>query len=175
MGTAITWIIAFFIVITTAFSAITGVMTSGSDRAEAQADSNALLITDLESSFKLISVRQSTGHTLIHLILTNDGRRSFDALEDWVITVRYDQAQSPGETYLVPFYTDTLVNNSWTPFEFWIDYDADEAELLEPGILNVHEEMEIRIQVDPKLEHNTPVVVTLTSPQGVTESITFDA
>jgi hypothetical protein len=34
--------------------------------------------------------------------------------------------------------------------------------------------MEVRIQVNPVLQAGTDVVITLTSPQGVTESITFE-
>jgi hypothetical protein len=95
--------------------------------------------------------------------------------EDWVVTVRYDQDGGSDETYLVPSYTDALSDNTWTAQEFWLDYDSSEAELIEPGILNMHEEMEVRIQVNPVLESGTDVVVTLTSPNGVTESITFEA
>ena len=106
-------------------------------------------------------------------MITNDGRQSFANFDDWVITLKYDQAQAASETVLVPTYTNTLIDNTWTDFEYWLDYNADHPELIEPGVLNAHEEMEIRIQVNPKLENNTYLVVTVTSPSGITESVTL--
>ncbi len=175
MSTTIIWLITFFLVVGTATTAVTVVITNGASRTEATADSQARLIDEIESSFKLVSVSQSTGRTLIHLILTNDGRSSLGEFEDWVVTVRYDQDGGSDETYLYPTYTDSLTDNTWTAQEFWLDHGASQAELIEPGILNMHEEMEVRIQVNPILESGTYVVVTLTSPHGVTESITFEA
>ena len=173
MGTAITWLIAFFIVVTTAFAAINGVIKTGSDRAQAHAVTDQRLIEDLESSFKITDISQSTGQTLVHVVITNDGRQSFTNFEDWVVTIKYDQQGGADETILVPNYTDSLVDNAWTDFEYWLDYGADEPALIEPGVLNVHEEMEVRIQIDPKVENNTYLVVTITSPTGITESITL--
>jgi len=173
MGTAITWLIAFFIVITTAFAAINGVMSTGASRAEAYAATDQLLIDDVESSFKLVSARQSAGHTLINLIITNDGRTSFTNFEDWVVTVRYDQKGGADEIFLVPPYTNSLSDNTWTAQEFWLDYDQDDPEVIEPGVLNPHEEMEVRIQINPNLEHRTWIVLTMTSPWGVTDTLTF--
>jgi hypothetical protein len=175
MGTAITWMISFFLVSGTAFTAVTMVITSSAERTEANTDSHARLINEMESSFKLVSVSDSAGRTLINLIITNDGRSDFSNFEDWVVTIRYDQDGGSDETYLVPAYTDSLADNTWTAFQFWLDYGASQAEVIEPGILNPHEEMEVRIQINPVLEAGTDVVITLTSPQGVTESITFEA
>jgi hypothetical protein len=174
LGTAITWLISFFIVVSTAFAAITVVTTNGSNRAQAVAATDQTLIETLESSFKIVDVSDSTGQTLLHVTITNDGRRAFTNFEDWEVVVKYDQHGAGGETVLVPTYTDTLVNNTWTDFEYWLDFGADEPSLIEPGVLNVHEEMEIRIQFDPKLENNTYLVVTITSPTGVTESVTHE-
>ncbi|NQW20369.1 MAG: hypothetical protein HQ477_06555 [Chloroflexi bacterium] len=173
MGTAITWLISFFLVTTTAFAAITSVINTGSSRTEAISASDHLLVEDLESSFKIIDINESTGQTLVHVVITNDGRQSFANFDDWVITLKYDQAQAASETVLVPTYTNTLIDNTWTDFEYWLDYNADHPELIEPGVLNAHEEMEIRIQVNPKLENNTYLVVTVTSPSGITESVTL--
>ncbi len=161
--------------VTTAFAAITVVINNGSNRTEAISASNQSIIETLESSFKIVDIRQSTGHTLLHVVITNDGRRNFENFEDWEVVLRYDQHGADPETILVPPYTDTLVNSTWTDFEYWLDFDVNDPALIEPGILNVHEEMEIRIQVEPKLQHNTYLVVTITSPDGVTESATLYA
>jgi hypothetical protein len=174
MGTAITWLIAFFVVITTAFAVINSVITTGSSRAEAAAVSNQMLIDDIENSFSLVSAVQSGGGQNIELVVTNNGRLAVSDFEDWVVTVRYDQNGADDETYLAPFFSDTLVDNSWVVDSFWLEY-ATQAELIEPGILNMHEEVEIQVKLSPKMHIGTFVVVTLTSPQGVTESITFEA
>lgn len=174
MDTAIVSLIAFFVVIGSAITAITGVIDIGGNRAESVASSNALLIEELESSFKLVSVKQADKQKRIELVVTNDGRRTLGDFEDWIVTVRYDQDKADPETYLAPPYSDTLVDNSWTVDSFWLEYKS-QAELIEPERLNVYEEMEIRIKLNPKMEKNTWVVVSLTSPYGVTESITFKA
>lgn len=160
--------------ITTAIAAITVVINNGSNRTEAITQSDQTIIKTLESSFKIVDISHSTGQTLIHVIITNDGRRSLENFDDWEIVLRYDQHGADPETIIVPTHTDSLVNGTWTDFEYWLDYDANDPALIEPGILNVHEEMEIRVQVDPKLENNTYLVVSVTSPHGVTESVTLE-
>ena len=161
MGTAITWLIAFSVVIASLFTAVTGVISTGSLRAESVAVSDQRLIEELETS--------------IELVLTNDGRTSLGEFEDWILTVRYDQDKAAGETYVVPFYSDSLVDNSWVTHSFWLDYDASQGELIDPGRLNVHEEMVIRIKLNPKMEKNKLVVVTVTTPAGFTETIIFES
>ncbi len=174
MGTVITWLISFFLVVTTAFAAITVVMNNGSSRTEAVAASDQSLVEQLESSFKIVDISESGGQTLVHVTITNDGRRAFTNFEDWEIVIRYDQIGADGETFLVPTYTDTLTDNTWTDFEYWLDFDADTPAVIEPGVLNVHEEMEMRIQIDPKIENNTYLVVSITSPSGTTETVTLE-
>ncbi|MBT3994688.1 MAG: hypothetical protein HOF01_02725 [Chloroflexi bacterium] len=173
MGTVITWVISFFLVVSTAFVAITSVITNSTNQAQAVATSNQRLIDDIESSFKLVSLTEGVAQTRLDLVLTNDGRRTLDDFEDWVVTVRYDQS-SGGETYLAPTYATVLADNTWTAHSFWLDHTGATPEAIEPSRLNVHEELEIRIQLSPLLEASTFVVVTLTSPIGTTESITLE-
>ena len=175
MGTAITWLIAFSIVVAAAFSTITGVISAESNRAESVSARDERLIEELETSIKLVSAQSRDKRKQIEIVLTNDGRRSLAEFEEWIITVRYDQDKEAGETYTVPFYSDSLVDNSWITFSFWLDYDSSQAELIEPERFNVHEEMVIRIKLDPKMEKNKPVVVTITTPVGFTETIIFES
>ncbi len=177
MGTAITWLIAFFVVVAAALTAVTGVISTGSNRAESVAASDERLIEELETSIKLVSAGLVTGsgNTQVDIVVTNDGRRSLGEFGEWDVMVRYDQFGPAGETYMTPVYSATLVDNSWTAHSFWLDYDTSQDELIEPGRLNVHEEMVIRIQLSPKIQNNTSVVVTITTPVGFTETIIFVA
>ena len=118
MGTTIAWLIAFSVVIASAFTAVTGVISTGSDRAESVTVSDARMIEELETSISLVSVTTTDKNKQIEIVVTNDGRRSIADFEDWVITVRYDQDKQDPETYTVPFYSTSLVDNSWTPFSF---------------------------------------------------------
>ncbi len=172
MGTVITWLISFFLVVSTAFVAITAVMNDGSDRTEAVAEADQSVLEELESSFKLVSLTEGVAQTRLDLVLTNDGRRTLGDFEDWVVTIWYDQDGGSSETILVPAYAAVLADNKWTAHSFWIDHSGATAEAIEPGRLNVHEELEIRIQLNPIIQSATYVVVTLTSPIGITESIT---
>ena len=173
MGTAITWLIAFFIVVTTALTTVTGVISTGSGRAESIAARDLRLIEELETSIKFVTATIRNKNKEIEIVITNDGRRSLGEFEDWIITVRYDQEKAAPETYLVPFYSASLVDFSWVADSFWLDYAASQGELIEHGRFNVHEEMVIKIQVNPKIEKNRPVVVTITTGAGFTETVIF--
>jgi hypothetical protein len=175
LGTAITWLVSFFLVVTTAFAAITVVINNGANRTEAIAAADQTLTEELESSFKLISIAEGVAQTRLDLVLTNNGRRTLADFEDWIITVRYDQDGVSGETVIVPTFASALADNTWTAHSFWIDYNGATAEAIDPGMLNAHEELEIRMQLNPIIESATYVVVTLTSPTGITESITVQA
>ena len=94
MGTAITWLIAFFVVVATALTAVTGVISSGNDRAESVSASDQRLIDELETSIKFVSVKTRDKNKQIEIVFTNDGRRSLAEFEDLIITVRYDQDKS---------------------------------------------------------------------------------
>lgn len=160
--------------VTTAFAAITVVMNNGSNRTEAIMASDQSAVEEVETSFKLVSLAEGIAQTRLDLVLTNNGRRTLSDFEDWVITIRYDQDGGSGETIVVPEYASALADNKWTDHSFWIDYSGATAEAIEPGRLNQHEELEIRIQLNPIIESATYVVVTLTSPTGITESITLE-
>lgn len=159
--------------VTTAFAAITVVMNNGSSRTEAVEASDQSLVEQLESSFKLLELTEGVAQTRLDLILTNDGRRTLSDFEDWVLTVRYDQVGG-GETVVAPTYASSLSDNTWTAHALWLDYTGAVAEAIEPGRFNMHEELEVRIQLNPLMDAATFVVVTLTSANGITESITLE-
>ncbi len=161
--------------VTTAFAAITVVINNGANRTEAIAAADQTLTEELESSFKLISIAEGVAQTRLDLVLTNNGRRTLTEFDDWIVTIRYDQNGVDGETVIVPAFASALADNTWTAHSFWIDYNGSTAEAIDPGMLNVHEELEIRMQLNPIIESATYVVVTLTSPTGITESITLQA
>jgi hypothetical protein len=47
--------------------------------------------------------------------------------------------------------------------------------LIEAKRLNVHEEVVLRIQVDPTFQSETPVVITVTTPNVLTDIIIFES
>jgi hypothetical protein len=176
MGTAITALFAFFIVIGTTMTAINTVLKTGSDNAQAQAASNGLLIDEIESSMKLISASATTGGGVTHVdvVVSNNGRRTLDAFAEWDVTVRYDQLGAADETVLLTPYATVTTDNSWTDLSLWLDYGNSTAELIEPGRLNQMEEMVMRIQLNPEVQASTSGEVTITTPTGQTGSIYFD-
>jgi hypothetical protein len=175
MGTVITWLISFFLVVSTAFLAITSVTDNGSDQAQAIARADESVVEEIESSFKIVSINVGGGQTLVNVIITNDGKRSLGDFEDWTVRLRYDQIGGDPEIVFTVPYSASLGDDTWTDQSFWLDYSGADPEKINPGRLNPHEELEMRIQVDPKIENNTFVVVTITSPTGITESITLKA
>ncbi len=177
MGTAITWLIAFFVVSASAFTAVTSVLSMGSSRAESISASDERLIEELETSVQLVSAGlvNGSGNKQIDIVVTNDGRRALGEFEEWDVAVRYDRSGSASEIYVMLDYSASAVDDSWTDQSFWLDYDSTQGELIETGRLNVHEEMVIRVQFSTKIQGSTPVVVTITTPVGVTETIIFQS
>ncbi len=176
MGTALTALIALMLVIGAAVTVVNTVLSTGGNRADAITADHERLIEELETSISLVSATAvgGSGNSQFDVVVTNDGRRSLGSFDDWDITVRYDQAGAPVETFTSPVYSDTLLDNTWITQSFWLDYAGSEPELIEAGRLNMHEEVVLRIQLDPKFQNNTPVVITVTAPTGYTGTIIFE-
>ena len=176
MGTALSSLIALFLVIGTTVTAVYTVLNSGNDRAMALADSNERLLTELETSIQLESATASVdaGDTRVDIVITNDGRRSLASFSDWNVSVRYEQDGAPEETVIQLTYSTSESDNTWTDLSFWIDYDNTVPELYEPGRLNQLEEMLMRVRLSPQVEASTTGQVTVTTPSGLTETIFFD-
>jgi len=165
------------LVIGAAVTAVNIVLSTGGNRADATAAYYERLIEELETSISLVSAITvgGSGNSQFDVVITNDGRRSLGSFDDWDITVRYDQSGAPGETFTYPVYSDTLANNTWITQSFWLDYTGSQPELIEAGRLNMHEEVVLRIQLDPGFAPNTPVVITVTAPTGYTHTIIFES
>lgn len=176
MGTALSSLIALFLVIGTTITAVYTVLNAGGDRAASLADSNERLVIELETSIALVSATAyaDTGSTRVDIVITNDGRRTLGSFEDWDVTVRFEQDGAPEETVVHLAYSTTESDNTWTDASFWIDYDNSEAELVEPGRLNPLEEMLMRIRVNPGVQASTTGRVAITTPTGLTGTIFFD-
>ena len=177
MGTAITGLIGLMLVIGTAVTAVGTILSIGADRSNSIAAYNERLIEELETSIGVVSATTvgGSGDSQFDVVITNDGRRSLGSFDDWSITVRYDQVGGPGETFVSPAHSDVLVDNTWTAHSFWLDYADSQSELIEPGRLNIHEEVVLRIQLDPTFQAATPVVITITAPTGYTDTIIFES
>lgn len=176
MGTALSSLIALFLVIGTTITAVYTVLGSGSDRAVALAVSNERLVTELETSIGLVSATAYTnaGSTRVDVVITNDGRRVLGSFEDWDVGVRYEQFGVADEIVVHLAYSTTESDNTWTDASFWIDYGNSVAELIEPGRLNPLEEMLMRVRLNPRVESSTTGEVTITTPTGQTGTIFFD-
>jgi hypothetical protein len=177
MGTAIAQMIALMLVIGTAVTAVNTVLTTGADRSSSIAASNERLIEELETSISIISAATviGSGDSQFDVVVTNDGRRSLSNFDEWNITLRYDQVGASGETFTSPAHSDTLVDNTWIAESFWLDYASSHTELIEAKRLNVHEEVVLRIQLDPAFQTATPVVIKITTSTGQTNTIIFES
>jgi len=147
MGTAVISLFAFFLVIGSTMTAINTVVKTGSDKAEAVAESNERLLRELETSLVLVSATAVTGGgvTQVDVVVTNDGQRTIASFEDWDVTVRYDQTGVADETVVLVPHASVTTDNSWTDLSFWLDYGNSVAELIEPERINQLEEMVMRI------------------------------
>lgn len=177
MGTAIAQLIGLMLVIGSAVTAVNTVLTTGADRSSSITANNERLIEELETSISIVSPTTVTGSgdSQFDVVVTNDGHRSLGSFDDWIITVRYDQVGAPGETFASPAHSDTLVDDTWIAHSFWLDYAFSQPELIEAKRLNIHEEVVLRIQLDPTFQTATPVVITVTAPTGHTDTIIFES
>ena len=177
MGTAIAQMIGLMLVIGTAITAVNTVLTTSADRSESIAVSNERLIEELETSISIVSATtvSGSGDSQFDVVVTNDGRRSLGSFDDWDITVRYDQVGAPSETFTSPAHSDTLLDDTWIAHSFWLDYGSSQPELIEAKRLNVHEEVVFCVQLDPIFQSEAPIVITVTTPNGLSEIIIFES
>jgi hypothetical protein len=175
MTTAVLALFAFFLVIGTTMTAVNTVLNTGSNNAQALAADYELLIEEIESSFDVISATETTGGggSYIDVVITNDGKRSYEDFSEWEVTVRYDQTGGDDETVVFTPYNSTETDNTWRDYTFWLDHGNSVVEAIEPNHLNQHEEMVLRIHVVPEVEATTTGEVTITSPTGQTAVIYF--
>jgi len=175
MGTAVVSLFAFFLVIGTTMTAVNSVLKTGTDNAQAQIAIGETLIEDFETSIKLISATETTGGggSYIDVVITNDGQRVLNSFSEWDVTVRYDQTGGDDETVLLAPYSSAEADNTWSDLSFWLDYDNTIAELIEPSQLNQHEEMVMRVHVQPEVESSTTGEISITIPTGQTSTIYF--
>jgi hypothetical protein len=176
MGTAVVSLFAFFLVIGTTMTAVNTVLKTGSDNAQAQIENGETLIEHIETSVALVSATESTGGggSYIDVVITNDGHRTISSFSEWDVTVRYDQTGGADEISLLAPYSSTESNNTWRDLSFWLDYENTVTELIEPSTLNQHEEMVMRIHVEPRVENSTTGEITVTIPTGQTSTIYFN-
>ena len=175
MGTAVVSLFAFFLVIGSTMTAINTVVKTGSDNARSVSINNESLVRELETSVALMSATATTGGgvTQIDVVVTNDGHRAIADFGEWDVTVRYDQTGAADETALLAPYAPSTTDNSWTDLNFWLDHGNSIAELIEPKRLNQHEEMVMRIQLNPEVQASTSGEVSITIPTGLTGTIYF--
>ncbi|MEX0762840.1 MAG: hypothetical protein WD208_00675 [Dehalococcoidia bacterium] len=175
MDAVVAPLIAFVLVIGAAFTALQGVVDTGARQAQALAESRAHMLHQADGDVAPLSAGSSTllGVTDVDVTVTNRGRLVYASFEDWDVVVRYEDTLGQQVVRNVP-YSPSLAPGAWTDQQILLDPGAGTTELIDPGLLNPHEELVIRIRLLRTLGLGTTNEVTVTTPEGGGGTIFFD-
>lgn len=104
----------------------------------------------------------------VQVTLKNTGSTRLSDFNTWDVFLQY----SDGQALQLNWYAYGVSENQWNERIFQ-DASTQAPEVIEPGILNPGEEMQVTINITPPVATDTTDLVTITTPNGVTTSAAF--
>jgi archaellum component FlaF (FlaF/FlaG flagellin family) len=106
---------------------------------------------------------------LLRVTVTNDGQTKLASFNKWDVIVHYSDGSAYHSEWL-PYTTEGLNNNEWKKARIGLN---GPLEYFEPEILNPGEELVMLAKVSPRPGSNTTGEITVASPNGINDSISF--
>jgi hypothetical protein len=107
---------------------------------------------------------------LLRVTLTNTGQTKLASFDKWDLIVHYSDTGGVYYTKWLPYTTGNLSNNEWQKARIGLNGPVD---FFEPGILNPGEELVILARLNPLPGENTTGEITVATPNGIYDSISF--
>jgi len=107
-----------------------------------------------------------------NLSLRNSGQVKLSSFSKWDVIVKYYNSGNYYITWL-PYVDGNPGNNEWTVNGIYLSSENLTDEVFEPGILNPGEEMIIQTELSPDIDKDTTCDVTVSTPNGVSDSFAF--
>ncbi|OGO07234.1 MAG: hypothetical protein A2Y92_02480 [Chloroflexi bacterium RBG_13_57_8] len=107
---------------------------------------------------------------LLRVTVTNTGQTRLASPEKWDFIVHYSDADGASYSAWLPYTKGNLSANRWLRARIGL---SGPLEFFEPGIVNPGEELVILARLDPLPGDNTTGGITVVTPNGVYDSISF--
>jgi hypothetical protein len=108
---------------------------------------------------------------LLRVTVANTGQTRLASFEKWDFIAQYSGADGLYHTEWLPYTTGDLTGNRWRKARIGLN---GPVEFFEPGIVNPGEELVMLARLNPLPGDNTTGEITVATPNGIYQSITFD-
>jgi hypothetical protein len=106
----------------------------------------------------------------LNVTLLNGGQTKLSSFSNWDVIVQYDGDDGGYYAKWLPYTSGAPGADEWTVGGIYVDGNP---EAFEPDILNPGETLEIVATIDPPAEIDTALMVTISTPNGITASVSF--
>jgi hypothetical protein len=115
-----------------------------------------------------------TFDSVLQVSVKNCGQTKLAGFEKWDVIVHTQDGTGQRRVTWLPYDGVSPGDNEWGVQGIYQDSAVSIPEAFEPGIVNPDEEVVIECKLDPPVGENTINLVSISTPNGVTVSKTFD-
>lgn len=127
----------------------------------------------MRTNIGIISVTQPSANQ-VKVIMRNSGQTKLASFSKWDVIVQYYDSTGDFHTEWLPYTTDAVLeNNEWKVTGIYTDAAEQNAEAIEPGILNSTEYVVFLMKLINPVGSSTTNQVTISTPNGITVSAIF--
>lgn len=156
VDTAAVSLVAFAMVLWATFTAVGGIFDRNEAGIEAFEATREEIYRNADTSVEVVDVdtQFTLLETRVDVTLSNTGRRSFAKadLAQWDVFLDYVPVTANDRRVSRLEYSDDLSDNTWTVRDIYLDHESQQDELINPSVVDPHEEIVIRTQVEPLIE-----------------------
>ena len=170
MAAAIVTIICIAMIVVGGMTLSQGILTS-TDAAAVSVDSISVREGDImRTSLETVRVAELAWGNYLRVTVKNNGQTKLASFDKWDVIVNYLDGNNTAYFSWLPNTGSLPGANQWQKARIGLD---GPTEFFEPGILNPSEEMVILARLNPPPGASTVGVVSLTTPNGVQNSLSF--
>jgi len=144
---------------------LTSVDTTTAGLEQASSHNEQIMRTELS-----VQDASSDRYGNLDVILLNDGQTKLSSFSKWDVIVQYDGDDGGYYAKWLPYTSGAPGADEWTVGGIYVDGNP---EAFEPDILNPGETLEIVAMIAPEAESSTVLMVTISTPNGITASTSF--
>ncbi|MBI4305425.1 MAG: hypothetical protein HY678_03810 [Chloroflexi bacterium] len=177
MSDALLTVFSFAIVLTSITTLLGASLNAGGKSNEAWvAEASAAYVESLGSISPLTAmVAVSAGTTIVDVVIENAGARSYSQWKEWDVAVQYTTASGGISIQRLSYTSGTLSAGKWTVSGIYLNATTRITKGTDPDVLNPVEQMVLRLQVSPVAGTGTTGMVVITTVDGLSTRILFDA
>ena len=125
------------------------------------------------TALSLVVVSVQPGGILVDITLGNQGEVALNDFPRWDVVIQYTGSDSNYYIKRLPYTGGALGDNQWTKTGIFLDAQASDPEIFEPGILNPDEEVVLQIKLNPAVKVGSTNLVSVVTPNGIVAQIIF--